>query len=71
MRIVLHEKPHQRGSWSPNGVEGFYLDPALKHYRCYRGWVVKTQRERVSDTHGCLASADTHDAWGIRERAPH
>eukprot|EP01035_Chromulina_nebulosa_P007419 gene7419-10021_t len=30
MRIVLHEKPHQRGSWSPHhGVEGFYLGPAL------------------------------------------
>ena len=50
MRIVLHEKPHQRGSWSPHGVEGFYLGPALEHYRCYRGWVVKTQRERISDT---------------------
>ena len=51
MRIVLHEeKPHQRGSWSLHGVEGFYLGPALEHYRCYRGWVVKTQRERVTDT---------------------
>ena len=50
MRIALHEKPHQWGLWSPHGVEGFYLGPALEHYRCYRGWVVKTQRERVSDT---------------------
>ena len=25
MHIILHEKPHQRGSWSPHGVEGFYL----------------------------------------------
>ena len=23
MRIVMHEKPHQRGSWSPHGVDGF------------------------------------------------
>jgi hypothetical protein len=29
MRIVLHEKPHQRGTWAPHGVEGFYLGPAL------------------------------------------
>ena len=50
MRIVLHEKPPQRGTWSPHGVEGFYLGPALEHYRCYRGWVIKTQRERVVDT---------------------
>ena len=50
MRVVMHEKPSQRGSWAPHGVDGFYLGPALQHYRCYRGWVVKTQRERVVDT---------------------
>ena len=33
-----------------HGVDGFYLGPALQHYRCYRGWVVKTQCERVVDT---------------------
>jgi hypothetical protein len=49
MRIVMHEKPHQRSSWSPHGVEDFYLGPALERYRCYRGWVVKTQRKRVVD----------------------
>ena len=46
----MHEKPSQRGSWAPHGVDGFYLGPALQHYRCYRGWVVKTQRERIVDT---------------------
>ena len=50
IRVVMHEKPSQRGSWAPHGVVGFYLGPALQHYRCYRGWVVKTQRERVVDT---------------------
>ena len=50
MRIVLHEKPGQRATWAPHGVEGFYLGPALEHYRCYRGWVISTQRERVVDT---------------------
>ncbi len=44
MRIVLHEKPHQRATWAPHGVEGFYLGPALNYYRCYRGCVIKTQR---------------------------
>ena len=50
MKIVMHEKPLQRASWAPHGVEGFYLGPALEHYRCFRGWVVKTQHERVVDT---------------------
>jgi hypothetical protein len=26
------------------------LGPALEHYRCYRGWIIKTQRERIVDT---------------------
>ena len=50
IRVVMHKKPSQRGSWAPHGVDGFYLGLALQHYRCYRGWVVKTQRERVVDT---------------------
>ena len=49
-RIVMHEKPAQRGSWAPHGVDGFYIGPALEHYRCYRGWVTSTQRERIVDT---------------------
>ena len=50
MRIVIHEKPDHRKTWAPHGVDGFYLGPALLHYRCYRAWTIATQRERLVDT---------------------
>jgi hypothetical protein len=35
-RVIAHEKPNQRASWDPHGVNGWYLGPAPDHYRCYR-----------------------------------
>lgn len=32
--ILIHNKPSTRKSWAPHGVEGFYIGPALHHYRC-------------------------------------
>jgi hypothetical protein len=48
-KVILHEKPQQRKSWDPHGAEGWYLGPALEHYRCYRVFVNKTKPEQVSD----------------------
>jgi hypothetical protein len=49
-KILIHEKPNQRRSWDPHGVEGWYLGPATDHYRCYRVYVSKTRAERITDT---------------------
>jgi hypothetical protein len=35
-KVIVHEKPHQRGSWDPHGKLGWYVGPALEHYRCHR-----------------------------------
>lgn len=48
--VVVHEKPHQRGSWDTHGVKGYYLGPALNHYRSWRTFVIKSQTQRISDT---------------------
>ena len=48
--MLAHDLPSQRKSWAPHASEGFYLGPALNHYRCYRIWNVRTQSERVSET---------------------
>ena len=50
IRVLAHDLPSQRKSWAPHASEGFYLGPALNHYRCYRVWNVRTQSERVSET---------------------
>ena len=35
-RVLIHEKPSVRRTWSPHAVDGWYLGPAPRHYRCYR-----------------------------------
>ena len=49
-KIVIHDKPSNRGSWAPHGVDGFYLGPALQHYRCWRVYCTLTDSVRVTDT---------------------
>ena len=49
-RVVIHVKPDIRASWNTHGDEGFYIGPALDHYRCYRCWVISTAAIRVTDT---------------------
>ena len=50
MKVVIHEKPDARASWAPHGKDGFYLGPALEHYRAWRVYVSATGGTRVSDT---------------------
>eukprot|EP00804_Cyclotella_cryptica_P005045 CCRYP_017574-RA/>CCRYP_017574-RA protein AED:0.36 eAED:0.36 QI:0/0/0/1/1/1/3/0/447 len=35
-RILIHSKATTRRSWDYRSHEGFYVGPALHHYRCYR-----------------------------------
>jgi hypothetical protein len=37
-KVLIHEKPAIHGTWAPRAVEGWYLGPAQRHYRCYRVW---------------------------------
>ena len=49
-RLLVHEKPAVRGTWAPHAVDGWYLGPAMKHYRCYRVWIWETAAERIAET---------------------
>jgi hypothetical protein len=40
-RLIAHEKPDQRASWDPHGVDGYYMGPALDHYICYQVHIKK------------------------------
>ena len=35
MKIVSLEASNVRGTFKPNGVDGYYVTPALRHHRCY------------------------------------
>jgi hypothetical protein len=48
--IIAHETPNRRRTWAPHGQDGWYIRPALEHYRCYRVYVTKTRGERVVET---------------------
>ena len=49
-KIIVHSKPSQRGSWDPHGTVGFYVGPAMDHYRCFRCYIPSKRVERISDT---------------------
>jgi hypothetical protein len=47
---VAHVKPKARCSWAPHGEDAWYVGPAPDHYRCYKVWMVATNRTRIVDT---------------------
>jgi hypothetical protein len=66
-RIIAHEKPDQRASWSPHGLDGYYLGPELDHYRCYQVHI--TTQKRDSDCgHGGVLPSNTGNASHIVKR---
>ena len=50
IRVLVHEKPAARGTWSPHAMDGWYTGPALDSYRCYKVWIWATRQERICDT---------------------
>ena len=56
-RVLIFESPEQRASWAAHGVDGFYLGPAVDHYRNFRVWCRTTRRERITDTVAWLPKA--------------
>ena len=50
MKVIVHDRPDERCSWDDHGSRGFYVGPAIKHYRCYRCVMVKTKAIRISNT---------------------
>jgi hypothetical protein len=49
-RIIAHETPGRRKTWSPHGQDGWYIGPALEHYRCYTVYITKNRSSRVVET---------------------
>jgi hypothetical protein len=50
IRVLVHEKPSIRRTWAPHAANGWYVGPAMNHYRCYRVWVKETTSKRILDT---------------------
>ncbi|EEC47130.1 predicted protein [Phaeodactylum tricornutum CCAP 1055/1] len=68
-RVLVHVKPSVREMWAPHAVEGWYLGPALNHYRCHRVWITETRAERVADTLSCFPTRIPMPAASSTDRA--
>jgi Reverse transcriptase (RNA-dependent DNA polymerase) len=49
-RVLVHVKPHMRGTWDPKAEDGFYIGQAPKHYRCVTVYIKETASTRITDT---------------------
>ena len=49
-KLLIYEKLGPRASWSPHAKNGWYIGPALRHYRCFNVWATTTNTERIADT---------------------
>jgi hypothetical protein len=49
-RVIIHEKPDHQGSWSPHGINAWYIGPSMEHYRAHIVYCSSTGHEGISDT---------------------
>ena len=49
-KVQIHEKPHNQLTYAPNSVDGWYLGPAVHHYRCYTCYNIDTGEDNTPDT---------------------
>jgi hypothetical protein len=49
-RIIAHETPNRRLTWAPHEQDGWYIVPALEHYRCYTVYITRTRGDRIVRT---------------------
>jgi len=49
-KILVLDPVTTRESWAPHGLSGFYLGPALLHYRSFRVFISSTKGFRISDS---------------------
>jgi hypothetical protein len=50
IKVIAFNNTLTRESWGPHGKIGYYIGPALNHYRCYRIYLKSTKREIITDT---------------------
>jgi hypothetical protein len=49
-KVVVHERAMERGAWACHGIVGYYIGPAMKHYRNYDSYIPETRGERTTNT---------------------
>jgi hypothetical protein len=42
-KVIVHERTLERGAWATHGIKGFYIGPAMHHYRNYKAYIPETR----------------------------
>ena len=45
-KVVIRKNFDQRDRWSNHSIEGWYIGPAIKHYRCHKYYIPSTSGDR-------------------------
>jgi hypothetical protein len=56
-KTIVHDGTDERKSWAEHGSRGFYIGPAVQHYRCYRNTMLESKAVRISNTVEFLSAA--------------
>ena len=48
-KIVAHIDPSNKATWELNGEVGWYVGPAMQHYRCITAYFPRTRTTRICD----------------------
>ena len=50
LKTLVYETPKQRRTWAHHGKLGWYIGPAMDHYRCFQVYIPETRGERQAST---------------------
>ena len=53
-QVLVHEAPKEQKSWDPHSIDGWYVGPAMKHYRCLRCYILTSNSEVIAETVDCF-----------------
>ena len=71
--MLMHAKPENRSSFGFNAKKAYYIEPAFKHCRTFKGLVPSTGGKRLSDSvkfkHYAIANPELTPADRILEAA--
>jgi hypothetical protein len=49
-KVIVHERSLEQGTWASHGIKGFYIGPAMHHYRNYKAYIPETRGVRKTNT---------------------
>ena len=70
-KVLIHHKASIRRSWDFRALDGFYLGPALSHYRCYRVLNKHTNAVSITDAVRFCYHGLPHNVVSLEDKLLH